>query len=290
MNKFLVVLFLLVWSPSNCQSISSKRIEKLNKAVVRILVNNSSFGTGFFISPNGLLATANHVVQPAFIRDKKTNSVIGVKSIKIEFKDGEIMEMGVVDSFLGNSYMEGLTGDFILLAPKKETPRKFEYLKLGVWDDVKEGETVYTAGFPFGIKQRVITVGILSTKYKRQVPTFNKGERSLHNRDAAWLDMTLNAGNSGGPIIKMGRNAKKDVVVGIASFNLNPYAQRSQRFSRMYLNISKGLKPNQINSDRALGFLFESVAQNSLGISGAVTIDFLALRLRQQNLVRQDLN
>lgn len=290
MNKFLIILFSLVWFTSNCQSIGSKRIEKLNKAVVRVLVNNSSFGTGFFISPTGLLATANHVVQPAFIRDKKTNNVIGVKTIKIEFKDGEIMEMGVVDSFLGNSYLEGLTGDFILLAPKKDTPRKFEYLKLGMWEDVKEGETVYTAGFPFGIKQRVVTVGILSTKFKRDVPTVTLGKTTNFKKDAAWLDMTLNAGNSGGPIIKLGKNHKKDVVIGIASFNLNPYAQRSGFFSKVYLEVSKGLKPNQMNADRALGFLFESVAQNSLGISGAVTIDYLALRLRQQNLVRQELN
>ena len=271
----------------NAQTINKKRVEKVRNSVVRIIVDNSSSGTGFFVSPNGLMITNNHVIQPAFIRDPQTNLITGVKKIMIEFNNGELLEMGVVDSFLNDSYVTGLVGDFILLAPNTQTNKKFDYLLLGKWADVHDGDFVYTAGFPFSVKQQIITTGLFSTKFENIIKVENNGKSDFVKRKAAWLDMTLNAGNSGGPVIVMKGNQKRDRVIGIASFNLNPYAEQSKNLAYLFREATKALDPKLMNADKAVSLLFQSTAQNSMGISGAVNLDYIYLRLRQQNLIQQ---
>lgn len=80
----------------NSQSLGVDRIERLNRSVVRILIDSNPSGTGFFISDNGLVATCNHVIEPAYIRDKNTNKIIGLRKIDIEFQNGEKIEVGII--------------------------------------------------------------------------------------------------------------------------------------------------------------------------------------------------
>jgi hypothetical protein len=37
----------------------------------------------------------------------------------------------------------------------------------------------------------------------------------------------MNKGNSGGPILLLAEDPTQDVIVGIANFNLNPFAQKA---------------------------------------------------------------
>lgn len=60
------------------------------------------------------------------------------------------------------------------------------------------------------------------------------------NREVAWLDVTMNSGNSGGPIVLMGEEPEGDKVIGIASFGLNPFAilqNNSLRLFKRFLEV-----------------------------------------------------
>jgi serine protease Do len=52
----------------------------------------------------------------------------------------------------------------------------------------------------------------------------------------AWLDLTLNKGNYGGPVIKIGRTPDENRVIGIATFILNPFAQYAEAVIRHLQN------------------------------------------------------
>jgi|GEM_PF-1667331 len=41
----------------------------------------------------------------------------------------------------------------------------------------------------------------------------------------------MNKGNSGGPVVLLADDPARDVVIGIANFNLNPFAQRDEELA-----------------------------------------------------------
>ncbi|MEQ8418819.1 MAG: serine protease [Arenibacter algicola] len=284
MVKFQLILIFLYSLHCSAQSLGSDRIIKLNKSVVRVLIENSPSGTGFFITKDGWVLTCNHVMQPAFIRDSVTNQIKGLKKMYIEFQTGEKVEVGIMTKLLNEGYANSYAYDYILLKPFVTPETQFDFLRLGKWSDVNDGDEVYSCGYPRGIKQRFISKGLLSTKWTDTIALVNN-ERVLTKlaRDGAWVDLTLNPGNSGGPVIKLGKTADEDRVIGIASFILNPEGNTSSELSKLYLNSVGTLPPNTINENKAFGLLFDAISKNSLGVSGAISIDYLSVILESLN-------
>lgn len=145
-------------------------------------------------------------------------------------------------------------------------------LKLGRFADVAEGDRVYLAGYPFGIEQIVVAAGILSTKWK--APGY-LGQGST--RDVAWLDVTMNKGNSGGPVLLLAEDPARDVVVGIGNFSLNPFAQRAEEFANVAASFPGNAVIIGVDFKKFSILIGAALASQSHGVGGCVAIDYLQL-------------
>jgi S1-C subfamily serine protease len=154
-------------------------IEDVITEVVSIRTEKST-GSGFIVDPQGYVITNSHVVQ-------------GGRFVQVRFFDGRVFDAQVVgaDEFT----------DVALL----KINGFFDSLKLADSDDVQIGEKVIAIGNPLGLSFSV-TEGIVSAV-----------EREGPNGLKAYVqtDVSLNPGNSGGPLIN-----KEGEVIGINNFKI----------------------------------------------------------------------
>lgn len=267
------ILFLLLgflnFTKMDAQSIDKQRLIHVKKSVVRILIDDKPSGTGFVVSKTGQIITCWHVIQPAISVDGATQK-INLKKITAEFISGEKIELGIYTYLFNEGYKDALVYDYCFLEPsiKKNVP--YEFLKLGSFENVNEGEQVYSVGYPLGIEQQFVSTGILSTKWTDKVKLQDGTEI---NREVSWLDLTMNKGNSGGPILKIGTT--EDEVIGIATFILNPFANTSQELSNLSENLGVDIAFGGISQVKVNKLFADAVVNNSIGISGCVSINHI---------------
>jgi S1-C subfamily serine protease len=161
--------------------------ERVRPAVVHVRAVPSSTaalsnarGSGFIISAQGYILTANHVVA-------------GAKEIEIRLADGQ--------RFRGQLIGADPQVDFAIV--KFNGDREFPTLSLGDSDTLEVGELVGSLGYPFGTESS-LHVGIISRRGKRQ-----NGSGAF---DYIQTDTGANAGESGGPLVNM-----KGHVVGMVT-------------------------------------------------------------------------
>ena len=98
--------------------------------------------------------------------------------------------------------------------------------------NVSDGNLTYTCAYPLDLEQQIISVGIMSTQYIKDISIpfkdISKGNFKT-KRNEGWLDLTMNNGNSGGAVIRIGKATEEDVVIGIADFKLNPFSDTTQK-------------------------------------------------------------
>ncbi|MDH3213899.1 MAG: Do family serine endopeptidase [Myxococcales bacterium] len=128
-----------------------------------------SLGTGFIISPDGLIVTNNHVVD-------------GVDAIDVIFSDGSQAPAEIVG--------QDPKTDLALIRVRDRTD--LHALPLGDSDAILPGDWVVAIGNPFGL-DHTVTVGIVSAKGR------NIGQ-GLYD-DFIQTDAAINPGNSGGPLL-----------------------------------------------------------------------------------------
>lgn len=136
-------------------------------------------GSGFIISPDGLILTNHHVVD-------------GADEIKVHLTDDREFKAKVLGS-------DAKTDVAVIKIEGKDLP----CVKLGKSKDVKVGEWVAAIGAPFGL-ENTVTSGIVSAK-SRNLP-------SDQFVPFIQTDAAVNPGNSGGPLFNM-----KGEVIGINS-------------------------------------------------------------------------
>jgi len=126
-------------------------------------------GSGFVLSPDGFIATNDHVVA-------------GASKIEVRFLDGNKLEAEIVgrDRTSDLALIKVSPGDPLVTAP------------LGDSDQIRVGDWVVAIGNPYGFEHSV-TVGILSAKGR----TLNMSNYD----DFLQTDASINPGNSGGPLI-----------------------------------------------------------------------------------------
>ncbi len=152
---------------------------------------NTSMGSGFIISEDGLVVTNQHVVG--------TNP----SEIMISTGDGSTFEADLI------GYDE-LT-DIALIRIKSD--QTFPYLNFTDSDSVIVGEWSIALGNPFGLfddGQPSVTVGVVSAK--------NRDFRANPNNPRVFIDMiqtdaAINRGNSGGPLLN-----SNGEVIGMNTF------------------------------------------------------------------------
>lgn len=142
--------------------------------------NEGSSGTGFFISPDGIAVTNNHVVTGAAFLQVYVEGEDEPRNAKI-LGVSECSDLAVID----------VDGD------------GFEYL---AWytDDLSVGTDVYAAGFPLGDHEYTLLDGIVSKENA-------DGESSWASVDSV-IEHTSDIlpGNSGGPLV-----SEDGLVVGV---------------------------------------------------------------------------
>ena len=103
-------------------------IEKYQHAVVQI-ATKSGTGTGFYLHDRNLIVTNNHVV--------KDNRRVSVKSRSFDKKLAKVV-------FTDERH------DLAFLLPPADMS-KMKEIKLGMYDELKNGDTVIAIGHPYGL-------------------------------------------------------------------------------------------------------------------------------------------
>lgn len=140
---------------------------------------SDSGGSGFLISPDGLIVTNNHVVRDA---DQLTVT-LGERRYEAEVKGTDPAT------------------DLALL--KIDAGEDLEYLRLGDSEAVRVGDWVMAIGSPLAL-EHTVTVGVVSAKGR----TLGISDGSFEN--FIQTDAAINFGNSGGPLVNL-----RGEVVGI---------------------------------------------------------------------------
>jgi len=265
---------------SDSQSLGKERVERLRKSVVRVITRGGT-GTAFFVRDNGALITCWHVVSPAVTRDKKTNQITAIDTIYIVLNNGSRYEAEIYPYYLSKGYVNALVYDYCLLLPKNIPKSAFQTLKVGKFSDINDGDELYSCGYPLNMKQQFISKGILSTKYKDTILGWNAhNDTFIHPRELAILDITLNHGNSGGPIIKLADKPENDEVIGIADFIITPYGEDIKNVTEQSLNAGVNLQTFDAKGNVSMSLMgnialiSEALSNSSVGISGCVSIDY----------------
>lgn len=158
-------------------ALSPEEIAKqCDSAIVRI-EGNGEWGTGFFVTDTGMIATNRHVVegQSDLVAVRHSNQRLPAKVIYV---DSDV--------------------DLALL---KVDGSGFPHLTLGAIDVVQRGEPVVAIGDPDGGVTDTVTSGVVSGIGKNK-----------ENGSGTWIqtDAAINPGNSGGPLLDAHGN-----VIGI---------------------------------------------------------------------------
>jgi S1-C subfamily serine protease len=205
-----------------------KRVKPATVAIgARIDGTPAVIGTGFNVDPSGIVVTCKHVVEGFLLSHKKFPKypippgkkfgrtivkTLETFAIFTKVKGDEIEIEGISPFFIGGPHARDVA---IMKLPPSDNP--YPYVNLADSDQVQEGDAVATCGFPLGlaIDQGAISgtssfqAGIISAVLPHQ-------EVPKHLRIALQLDMTVNPGNSGGPLFLRSSGE----VIGIISARL----------------------------------------------------------------------
>jgi len=128
---------------------------------------HEALGTGFVISPDGLIATNQHVVGQA-------------RRLQVQFADGGVADVTSVHA----------SDPTLDLAIIKVDRHELKPLPLGGTDDVKQGQQVIALGHPQGLQFSVVE-GVISAT--REI----EGARMIQ------VAIPIEVGNSGGPLLDL---------------------------------------------------------------------------------------
>lgn len=161
-----------------------KHTDRLRAATVLIEVGESSHGSGFIVSDDGLVLTNQHVVE-------------GQRQVRVHHLDGR-MQTGIVlrsDARRDVALVKLPDGVYSTI-PVRETP-------------VRVGEEVYAIGAPqMTALAWTVTRGVVSAYRKAMLPD---------RLDLIQADVAIHGGNSGGPLLDRHGNAVGIAVLGWAS-------------------------------------------------------------------------
>ena len=137
-------------------------------------------GSGFIVSPDGYVLTANHVVGDP---DAKYTIIIDPKH-----------------KYPAKVLARDPLADVAIL---KIDGKNFPYLELGDSNKIELGETVIAVGNPLGEFEDTISAGIISGLSRRITAYGGLLSKATSLRGLIQTDAAINPGNSGGPLVNM---------------------------------------------------------------------------------------
>ncbi len=192
-------------------------VKAVRPGVVNLSTSNGgsarSLGSGFLISPDGLVVTNNHVIERA-------------QSIQVRLADGRELDAALVG--------RDPSTDLALLRLQGGGAIALPTVYLGDSDQLEVGDWVVAIGNPFGLDTSV-THGIISARERViGVGPFD---------DFIQTNALINPGNSGGPLFNM-----KGEVVGVCTAIVT---QAQGIGFALPINLVKDLLPNLLENGRA---------------------------------------
>ncbi len=173
-------------------------------------------GTGFVIEKSGYILTNHHVVENA-----------------------ELIKVRLADEREFSARLVGRDDRTDLAVIKIDAPGALPVAPLGDSDRVEIGEWVVAIGNPFGL-DHTVTAGIVSAKERRDV---RPGGATTGYYDFIQTDASINAGNSGGPLINT-----RGEVIGI---NTAMNAQAQGIAFAIPVNMAKAIVPLLVDKGHA---------------------------------------
>lgn len=152
-------------------------IEQFQMAIIQI-ATNSGTGTGFYVKEFDMIVTNSHVV------DDSAEVTIA----------GKLFEKSLTRVWYTDS-----KHDLAFLEAPKEVP--FPEIKLGRYEEMKDGDVVVAIGHPYGLNYTA-TQGVIS-----KVDRIREGLKFIQ------IDAAINPGNSGGPLVN-----NRGEIIGVNSF------------------------------------------------------------------------
>ncbi len=167
--------------------------EKVSPSVVSIVTEvrseswfgqvstGSSAGTGVIISKDGYIITNKHVIECA-------------EKISVVLDNGTTYESGEVE-LIGTDPSNDVA--FLKIKGATDLP----YSELGDSKTLKVGQRVLAIGNALGQFQNTVTEGIISGTGRAITASDNSGSNAENLTDMLQTDASINAGNSGGPLV-----------------------------------------------------------------------------------------
>src|SRR5687767_3577342 len=152
-------------------------IDLYRQCIIQIATQNST-GTGFYVKEFDLIVTNEHVVG----------------------KNAEVTIAGrFFERRLARVWYTDKKHDLAFLQPPEGT--QLPEVRLGQYENVKDGEVVVAIGHPYGLNYTA-TQGVIS-----------KADRIREGIKYIQIDAAINPGNSGGPLV-----SKSGEIIGVNSF------------------------------------------------------------------------
>ncbi len=157
---------------------NTQQIIELFRPTIIQIATQSSTGTGFYLKEFELIITNEHVIG----------------------KNAEVTIAGrLFEKRIGRVWYTDRKHDLAFLQPPAEV--QMPEIKLGKYEEMKDGEVVVAIGHPYGLNYTA-TQGVIS-----KVDRIRDGVKYIQ------IDAAINPGNSGGPLVN-----KIGEVIGINSF------------------------------------------------------------------------
>ncbi|MGE4423568.1 MAG: Do family serine endopeptidase [Pseudodesulfovibrio sp.] len=171
-------------------------------------------GSGFVISPDGLIVTNNHVIN-------------GADKVTVRFQDDKKEYPATV---------VGADQETDLAVIRIKADHSLATLKFGNSDDIKVGEWVLAIGNPFGL-DNTVTAGIISAKHR--IIGAGPFDNFLQT------DASINPGNSGGPLLDMdGEVIGINTAINAAAENIG-FAIPSTQAAKVIALLKEGKTPQR---------------------------------------------
>jgi len=274
MRKIILLVLISLSLQGYSQSLSPERVKHIKECTVRITIEgDNSIGTAFFID-NNVLLTCWHVIKPAIL-DDNNNFYPTFKKIYATLSDGQKIEFGIPTKWITKETYSGMAYDFCPLMPVNSLDLvTHPFLNLGSVNDYSEGDDVYTCGYPLAISQQFITKGFISNKYTDSTILSNGNFNIKTPINLILMDMTMNRGNSGGAIVKIGSTPSEDKVIGIADFIINPIGSQADTVIKILNQNSGGVFIGVVDPIKTLSGLTQLLSSTTNGISGAISVEY----------------
>ncbi|HEY9593164.1 MAG TPA: trypsin-like peptidase domain-containing protein, partial [Spirochaetia bacterium] len=232
---------------------ASPSFEKLISGTVTILVNRGYkvekgvgypdrvIGSGFFIDKRGYILTNHHVVE---------------SEVDPKYEGFSRMYVRLANSAAGDripAKVVGWDSIFDLALIKAEITPAYTFSGYG-GVPMKPGERVYAIGSPAGLEETV-TSGIISAT----------GRRLLQVGDSVQVDVPLNPGNSGGPLLD-----ERGELVGIVFAGMQQFS--GLNFAVPFSWVAKALPSLYHGGESTHPWLGMAVAETEKGLEVTYTV------------------